>query len=258
MSIERETLEEYESLGRARRLRVRVDEERRTTIHVAEWPMHAVRLSIVQLEPPRALQTWCAEAGVREALNGGFFTKPQFHPLGELRIDGRRTQGRSFESPWDAARGAIRLSPDGAIQIDRRDSFVEEVTGDLLQASPLLVRDGAVVVDPEDPEGLSSTCHEFDSDITAEPLPRSAIGTTADSIIAISADGRSEDDDGLLLDELARVLVELGARAALNLDGGSSSSLVTGGVRRNNPRDDSGAVLEDGYPTPSAFVIEAR
>ena len=59
-------------------------------------------------------------------------------------------------------------------------------------------------------------------------------------------------------EQVADLLVELGARAAINLDGGSSSALVTAGVRRNRPRDDTGMLLSDGYLTTTAFVVRPR
>ena len=49
-------------------------------------------------------------------------------------------------------------------------------------------------------------------------------------------DGRSRHDPGLTLEELAGVLVGLGADTAINLDGGGSTTLVTGGRLRNRPR----------------------
>lgn len=61
-----------------------------------------------------------------------------------------------------------------------------------------------------------------------------------------------------MLTELAAVLLELGVTAALNLDGGSASALVTAGAMRNRPRNDEGEPLPEGYPTPTAFVFERR
>lgn len=106
-------------------------------------------------------------------------------------------------------------------------------------------------------EGFRTTCDEFDPDITAEPLPRAAFALTDDALMAVCVDGRAPDESGLLLPELAELLFALGARSALNLDGGSSSALVTAGVMRNAPRDDEGEVLMGGYPTRTLVAIDA-
>jgi exopolysaccharide biosynthesis protein len=49
-----------------------------------------------------------------------------------------------------------------------------------------------------------------------------------------------DEDAGLTLAELAEILTRLGAREAINLDGGGSTSLVAGGTLVNRPRDDHG------------------
>ena len=46
--------------------------------------------------------------------------------------------------------------------------------GDLLQAGPLLVRDGASVVTGGDDEGFTAGAHQFDSDISDGRHPRCA------------------------------------------------------------------------------------
>jgi exopolysaccharide biosynthesis protein len=44
----------------------------------------------------------------------------------------------------------------------------------------------------------------------------------------------------MTLDELAALMLRLGAREALNLDGGGSSALVVRGMVRNRPSDATG------------------
>jgi hypothetical protein len=50
-----------------------------------------------------------------------------------------------------------------------------------------------------------------------------------DRFVAFACDGRSRRDAGLTLTELAALMCALGCDAALNLDGGGSTSLVIGG-----------------------------
>lgn len=62
----------------------------------------------------------------------------------------------------------------------------------------------------------------------------------------------------LTLRELAEALIALGARAALNLDGGGSTSLVCAGALRNVPREGHGLVIPGGRPLTSAVVFAPR
>ncbi len=233
------------------RFRVPTSDGRATTVHVVRHRVPtAVRL--VRLDPPSPVLEWANEQGVRDVISGGFFAKPDDVPLGEL-VTPEGDGHRPFRPPYDRTRGCLRLGA-GRAEIGPRDRLAPG--GEMLQAGPLLVSGGRPVVADEDPEGFSSTQDEFDQDLTAERLPRMAIGLEADgSWLAVAVDGRGEDDAGLYLGEFAELLVELGADSALNLDGGSSSALVAGGVLRNTPRDDEGNELGAAGPTTSAIVF---
>ena len=116
--------------------------------------------------------------------------------------------------------------------------------GDLLQAGPLLVRDGRPVFDrDEDREGFRAAAHQFDSDITDGRYPRAALAITGTTLLAVACDGRADDEQGLTLEQLAEALADLGAIHALNLDGGGSTSLVSQGELVNVPRESHGVVL---------------
>jgi exopolysaccharide biosynthesis protein len=133
-----------------------------------------------------------------------------------------------------------------------------EPAGDLLQAGPLLVRDGVPVFDPAaDDQGFSAGAHQFD-DITRGRYPRAALGLADDRILAVVGDGRSSRDAGLTLSELAAAMAELGAETAINLDGGGSASLVYGGRLRNRPREEHGIEILGGRPIATAIVFEPR
>jgi exopolysaccharide biosynthesis protein len=60
----------------------------------------------------------------------------------------------------------------------------------------------------------------------------------------------------MTLGELSRLMVGLGADTALNLCGGASASLVSGGALHNRPRDQNGVSLLGGRPVASAIVFE--
>jgi hypothetical protein len=230
----------------------------RTTVHVARYPRDATALRVALLRRAAPLEAWCAARGVDEALVGGFFTRPDTRPLGEVRTRGVARRFTAFESPWDGLRACLHVD-SGRPRIVSRDALARQPRGDLLQAGPRLVHDGeAVVRDGVDPEGFSAGAGQFDSDITAGRYPRAALGITDDELIALACDGRSRSDAGLTLVELAGVLIELGAREAINLDGGGSTSLVCEGLLRNRPRAEFGVPLPGGRPIATALVFTRR
>jgi exopolysaccharide biosynthesis protein len=75
---------------------------------------------------------------------------------------------------------------------------------------------------------------------TRAPHPRTAVATSKDGRVLyfVVADGRRGDVPGMTLPALASFLVsELGACAAMNLDGGGSSAMWAGGAIVNRPSD---------------------
>ena len=56
----------------------------------------------------------------------------------------------------------------------------------------------------------------------------------------VTVDGRSEESGGIGLEDLAKILLELGATDAMNLDGGGSSTMFLDGKVVNNPSDKEG------------------
>ena len=121
---------------------------------------------------------------------------------------------------------------------------------------PSLVRAGEAWVDPADTSSFQTHRH-----------PRSAIGVTAQgAILLVAVDGRTELSAGVTMDELAALMVKLGAVDAVNLDGGGSTTLWIrgawpGGVV-NHPSDNEQAdhlgarAVSDGIyvlpPSPSS------
>jgi hypothetical protein len=240
-----------------RRLRVPLHDGAATTLHVARHDLRRTAARVVRLPVPMALERWCREAGVAEAIVGGFFVRPGGAPLGELRTSGIARATLPFDAPWGDVRGCLHVA-GGAMAIARRDELPAQPPGDLLQAGPLLVRRGAPCL-VGDAEGFSAGAAQFDSDITAGRYPRAALALTArNELLAVACDGRADDEAGLTLDELAEALVALGAVDALNLDGGGSTSLVCAGRLRNVPREEHGVVLAGGRPVSTAIAFTSR
>lgn len=78
----------------------------------------------------------------------------------------------------------------------------------------------------------------FATHLFAQRAPRTAVGIRSiGKLIFVTVDGRSRRNTGMTLTELAQLMVRLGARDAMNLDGGGSATMVVGGRTVNEPSD---------------------
>jgi exopolysaccharide biosynthesis protein len=78
-------------------------------------------------------------------------------------------------------------------------------------------------------------------------------------LVAVACDGRrSGVDDGLTMLELAQVMIELGARSAINLDGGGSTTLVHRGHLLNRPYSTQDQPAPESRSVVSALALEPR
>jgi hypothetical protein len=238
--------------GRSRRGRLLLAGGVRTTIYVTCHDADRTEIRVAVVGQDR-LEPWCARHGVSEALVGGFFTRPDGIPLGEVRTHGVVREHVPFDSPWHTVRACVHVE-GGVARIARRHRLEPDPRGDLLQAGPLLVAGGNVVYDPAtDDEGFHAAAHQFDPDPTEGRHPRAAVGLADGRILAVACDGRSRRDAGLTLLELARLMVGLGCDHALNLDGGGSTALISGGRLQNIPRGDFEVPEPGGRPIATAL-----
>lgn len=238
--------------------RVTLADGARTTIQVAYFERSRFGVRVVRMHPKRKLADWCGENEAPDALIGGFYVRSEGLPLGELRIDGRVLDSRPFDFPWGRVRACVH-SLDGDVSLRSRLELPGEPGGDLLQAGPMLVRDGVSLVEPgSDPEGFSAGERQFDSDITEGRYPRAALGVSSTHLIAAVCEGRAEVEAGLNLAELSHAMTDLGAVDAINLDGGGSASLVVGGHLVNTPREQHDVEIPGGRLVPTALRFVAR
>jgi hypothetical protein len=91
----------------------------------------------------------------------------------------------------------------------------------VIGGGPLLIKDGQIVLD--------ASSEQFSPAFIKELAARSAIGQTATGKILIVAAQNTPDSKGPTLSEIAQIMQQLGAVNALNLDGGSSTTLYLGG-----------------------------
>ena len=177
-----------------------------TSVHMASYALKGAHPRVVLLDQPQRLAAWCADNHCSDAMIGGFFIRAEGVPLGELWVNGARPESEPFDDPWAKRRACVSVER-GRVRVGPRCELAARPAGDLLQAGPLLVVDGTpAVFDGGDPEGFSSGLSQFDSDITVGRYPRAALGITAERLIALVCDGRSEEDAGLTLAELASLM----------------------------------------------------
>jgi hypothetical protein len=236
-----------------------------TPIHIVKYRKSKVRPRLAIFEIQKGLLAWCRENNISDAINGGFTLYHTETLLGEHRLQGQTYPHQSFTAPWDTIRGTLHVASDGKLSLAPRHHFPDNPEGDLLQAAPLLVHNGKSLIEPGiDPEGIAASSDQLDDDWTVERFPRAAIGTNKEFIWCIATDGydrpeRTSQNVGLSLIELAEIFVKIGATEALNLDGGSSATLVSESRLVNHPRAghrDKYSYFHLGRPIPSAIVFE--
>ena len=157
-------------------------------------------------------------------------------------------RGRSREwvlqhlRPRTRVRTTLRLRP-----VDSGGGNPWSAAEDILGAGPKLVTAGQVDVTDVREQMIPT----FASDLH----PRTAIGALADGrALLLTADGRRPPERvGLALVDLARLLIELGVREAINLDGGGSTAMVVKGTLVNFPTDATGE-----RPVSDALVVRPR
>lgn len=91
----------------------------------------------------------------------------------------------------------------------------------ILGAGPLLIKNRQIV--------LNGDAEKFSAAFLQQQASRSAIGRTDKGTVILVAVHHRLNGNGATLQEMATIMQELGAIDALNLDGGSSTSLALGG-----------------------------
>jgi len=190
-------------------------------------------------------------------LNGGYFSMSTGAVVGLASVGGEVRSPATAEVERDevrypVTRGAVGIGPRGVeiewagARMTRCDAPPDNRPGrpasaatcspwliaDALSAGPMLLRDGVPT--------KSADAEAFFGTSIPQRHPRSAIGVENNGTVwLVVVDGRQPDSQGVNLVELADLMAALGARDALNLDGGGSSAMVVrhrnGLVRLNRP-----------------------
>jgi hypothetical protein len=135
-----------------------------------------------------------------------------------------------------AARRRFALEPGGAMaDLTVPDGAPAVVVG----AGPRLLRAGRVDVAARAEGFAPPQAPSFFDSFVASRNPRTLVGVRADgTLLLVTVDGRAPGwSAGMTLREAARLMRSLGARDALNLDGGGSSTMTVRGEVVNRPSD---------------------
>ena len=230
----------------------------------------AVEVAADTSDGREAPTAFAERTGACVVLNGGYFNMDTGAPVGLVVDDGRLVSPASDTVERDGltypvARGAVGVGRGGS-QPDRSQPGRVEIAparddgaaacrtaappnrpgapaetpacapwavAEALGAGPVLALDGR--------PALGTDAEVFFGTSIPDRHPRSAVGTEAGGAVwLVVVDGRQPASRGVTLDELATLVLGLGARDVLNLDGGGSSALVVrppGGapVRLNLP-----------------------
>ena len=132
------------------------------------------------------------------------------------------------------ARGGAELpwSPGDRLNLSSRPSSSLGLAPFVVSGGPLLLQNGRIV--------LNGAAESFSSGFVRQGAPRTVIASDGRQLWLITLEGLNTA--GPSLDDTALVLQQLGLSDALNLDGGSSTGLVLGGVMTVKGRGVVGAI----------------
>ncbi len=127
-----------------------------------------------------------------------------------------------------------RLYPVKSRSIDEAKTSAPQKSEDVVGGVPQLIRNGKIEITWEQEKAGQS--------FVETRHPRTAVAKLAgDKFLMVTVDGRQPGTSvGMNLQELAEMLLELGATDAMNLDGGGSTTMFVGGKVINQPSDKEG------------------
>lgn len=179
-----------------------------------------------------------SEHQVVAGVNADFFNMKNGTPL-QMEFKA----GHPLRDTLASGRGFIAVLKNGRLLIGDSVDYRKKKRriAEALGGYQILVDRGKVMPQPRN--SFSLTRH-----------PRTAAALlNAHTIVFVIVDGRQPAySNGMPLDELAQLLTWLGAREAINLDGGGSSTLVSGSdpsdwTVRNHPSDGSPRAVANGW-----------
>ncbi len=170
------------------------------------------------------VRQFARDAGALAAVNGGGFQDPAGNGTGGLPVGVTASYGQIRQDPDLTGDYVIGLDGRGGLDVGKWTRAQALALGirDAVSFKPLLVVRGAPQITSGDGGwGVG---------------PRTAIGQRADgAIIFVVIDGRQPSSLGATLRQVQNIMLREGAITAVNLDGGSSSTLWYRGRTLNHP-----------------------
>jgi hypothetical protein len=176
----------------------------------------------------KTVSAFAGQYNCQVATNGDFFSYQGYPTIG-LAVGGEERWPNSTDG---ADEGFVAIGRDNHTEISVPSQVVDPPASwmsEIVSGHPLLVDNGVATADVN---CTTSFCNRN---------PRTAVGLTQDAgtLLLVVVDGRSTASVGMSFQELAALMIDLGAWRALNLDGGGSSAMFIageGGVQ-NTPSD---------------------
>jgi hypothetical protein len=210
-----------------------------------ELPLHDVTCtdaSELLLVTPRFGATTATTAdGVEAIVQGGVVTELREGGSSPVPADGYVLSGsgdaadflRTWAQPGSRPALQLRLQEGGRTL---------PLEGGVVNGGPALVRSGRFFVRSAEEGFLHPGEPAFYYSFGIRRNPRTLAGVRPDgTLLLVTIDGRQPDwSVGVSFEEAADVMRSLGAREALNLDGGGSTTFTIGGAVVNRPSDATG------------------
>jgi len=196
------------------------------SISIVEVDLNRKKIQIsIAADPQKRIltSTFAKEKNAIAAINGTFFDMKNGGSVMLVKQDGTVINPSKIHSERS----------DGALTIDGHE--VKIVPPDSTEAdwaeqlkAPNVMVSGPILLMNGKPAPLSKVS------FNVLTHPRSAVAITGDNkLLLVAVDGRSETGSGMSLFSLTTLLETLGARDAMNLDGGGSTTLYVKGQTEN-------------------------
>lgn len=139
-----------------------------------------------------------------------------------------------ISAPKDVIAKLARSNKEIYIDIKLQDSL--KGAKHIIGAGPYLVKDSQIFVD--------TSAQKLQA--ISGKNPRSAIGYKSDgTFMIVTIDGREKASVGMTLNELAKLMKNIGCEYAMNFDGGSSSALYVKGNIANSAHNKEGVAISN-------------
>lgn len=165
------------------------------------------------------------------AINGDYYGAQESGYVIRNGVIYRETAKSGNEDPVIYGDGSFEIIDEDDITAEE---LLEKGAQNVLAFGPALVEDGSVSVTEDEEVGKAMASN-----------PRTAIGIIDENhYVFVVADGRTSDNEGLSLYELAEFMESLGVQTAYNLDGGGSSTMYFNGQIINKPTTNGSSIKE--------------